>query len=992
MTAEAHYPTFSDPGMPEVVAQSSGAELFAEHVALVRDEGDALDAQRRLWCAPLGRAALATAIAGSAIIHMEHPSPVPVMAAAVTSAAWGMGRSIRGGRHESRARARMAHRALEANGSYYELYRVGSGKDAKIAMWLYGALPGDGEDRTASEFIRQHAELAKSNNVDTLMIGTYTVRSCAKEDTPHYTESVNGGDWLRAHKKLRTTGYLVDDTEFFSKTPDTWLAFADSPRRKDDKDHQSLQDTFTVLHEKLGSVDAEHKVYREGQSYTNAGNATPGKAEQLVTVLEDRLQSYLNDVSSGERRGERLAFIRRRQHSTGEIVGDQVIMRMDGRYDKTIGLEEALGLTKERIALLRENPKADRTEAVRVLEYLMYGTLSKAADQTLAADPKVEAKAPQLHHLGYGVQEAVHREGYSIKPATSMLEFSLRRQKLVSRGLAAGIFAAAAASVIAGTAIADGQYTAREREARAQIAAERVSSGTDEKAIRDRVHSWSVVNGPWGAWRDAREWLSDPFEGGADIGPNAGDESSAAVGELLVGNLDPGRPDHVVWELTRNGKPSTQTSEYWYTGTSWSLVGNAAEDGKPAKIYWEPSVDYPEENISSPPIELDAVAQQIYSVKVRREISENDFTKDDYSGRSYLRLPVLEGAAIKAAHVDGKQVKIVKGRDNSYALLGGSDNVTEGELEYWVQFTGVLMNTMPFAVRERAASGTLGPDTSGVLAIMQQVDPDLVTRREDGNYYINNKLATEYIKNNFTYDEQPLHAGDMRKVQKWPDFQGSVFEEEEASCTTATTVLALADKGLNASYGFLNAPDKNINTLTSKEAHMWAVDKHRQKWDSTPERVLGPAPAGGSEQGPPVWPLLLMPGVLALGASLYAHREAARRATRRAKLFIANKRADRAEAELRSMHPSVLRHAIGAVSAVDWGDPLTSATEQARLYAAMPNSDPEAAYAAITTPSVYDSSTAHFFEAHKILTPAARRALRLARRVAARPAKRGTSA
>jgi hypothetical protein len=958
-------------------APPSPRELFREHVAAVLAEGDALDARRSLWKAPIGTVAVAASVAGSVLYEtggdMADAQLVSAFGVIVVAGCCLSSWSVRDWMHSRKARERLGEEVQEALNARYELYRIPGntrGKD-QVAVHWHGIFERSEDDPlSASDHLKRFAELAKGSGITAMTISNHMAAMCGNPDAAPGTPTTVSR-WLGKHKQLKVGG-RTDKELIRVATPDDWIAYARDPEEPD------IAQTIDALLERLAKLQAGHPLLRINAQFESLpAERRIRMLTRLRETLADRLHPEAQFAAAG---GFRRTAELRRPEAHAEIVGDKVLYRINGRSPEVIDLGQALGIHEARMQRLFESGSADPRKLVEYIEYQLYKTLRR---QELARYQVVQ-KTSRRGLDGHKWPTVSEELGMNWAPVSGE-RISLRRQR-VGQALTALCSVVLTGGVLGGsTWWADHNFRKVEKAAAAAIARENGqdphTASIDPALVRERMGQWHGANDAWGDWYDFRKRLQTMHEniGRHAASPSAGTRSGVGnVAKSGVGNTD--GADVVEWKIEAHG--GMNPAGYWTLATSSKLSVDVMGGGVPTDIYWTyrwpdktaMPVDQRSDLISSPDAQY---------LKVSHD-SIGPVSQDD----GFIRFSVLDHTRPVAATYNGQKVMMFQNNDGTYIALLPSTAPSKGKLEYWLVPASKGGPSPNVGALFGKFDSWMDRDKEKIDSLLRKEIPGYAEIPEaDTNRQA--RLLADYIRDNFKYSLQPLPPGAMRNVDEWYDFFELAFRQRKANCNVASTLVPVIDPKMNAEFSYLNKRGAGENVLTSREQHQTVRDRTGERIDPTPTTLAEEAEPDPSQSPLPFLPLLGLAGLAALGAVI-AQRKQLVRAAGNVYTKTALWRAEQAERELQRTHASTLRMAASMAEQAAWSPnnqvdlkvALGRATDNDRNWAA--------ARQELTQPHVHGKPIRQLLQTQRpgVVTPAVIRVLKLAERVAQRPRNR----
>lgn len=826
------------PGESVTAIEIDHEKAFADHVTMVRDQGDSLDAIRA-YSSLTGRLAqkVATAaVAGEALANM----PFGIWAALGSAAVVTGGKFAQGTVARRRAFKKAEHRlgidAAELTGERYELYRIRNKqtKSHEVVMRWYGPQK---DDEALAEPMTEHmyyvAKLAADNGVKAIMIAPGMLKDDRETARKHAAETVQLTSWLHDKKRFDISMDNQGDKhgpvlDVYTPQGLTALAGEFGRRPKD------MTDLGTIV-ETLRLRQPNHPLVTQYDTYAKAPVET--RRELLQRTARASLERRMDDVAAVLDRSGSYP-VRLKQHLSGRLSGDQVTWLPDGQmheglaYEKT-HLLKAIGLTAEQLDGILSNPEtfSDR-DVVRAMEcaaYLHTARSVKITEQDTTAGMADESYLVQQKLVENTRQRIRGRTPLSPETTTGKTLLNSRYRKLARNVLVAvtGSIIAYAPSLAYKTADHDYEYALADSQN--QLVHElHLKSNKDltfqeyEEAnertlqehpiLRDYFTASDVVGEgimALDSWMHGRQFQS--FGDGPTLGSTSAPPTGLTSKAEGVGNVANSEPIPE-WHLEPHGMSD---EGYWAAdvGSSYDQTGN-----------WQ---DVPAENYDVPPVDFDTAAHPQY-IRVTRQLVKESIAD------TIFQLPVLEGTKPVAVNFADREVGLTDNRDGVYSVVLGVKGVQlEGNgnntLEYWLvpdenagrphvtkptDFTG-MDSRQQEVIRSTWNRLLADPSARGIARAQEEKD---------------------YIQQHFTYSLAPLDpqtASNMRIAGLgFDDFTLSVLKNQEANCNIAATLLTLDNPELGAAWGYNNQDADH--QLMSTEAHMWTVDAAGDILDATP--------------------------------------------------------------------------------------------------------------------------------------------------------------
>ncbi len=947
---------------PVIETQQKFAEQFAEHIAIVREQGDVLDARHSLRPWRIGKIALASSAISGLLVGSGHPPGMAAGTGAMVACAAGTWASLRTEVDQERAYLRSSDRPGAVVGAKYDVYRYRYGRDRKIAVHWPGPDTTEQGTPDAAEQLEIMARLAQDNDVSQLVVNKGRLAN-AISGLEGVGRTMTSRRWLGDNKELLVGGIARKEV-WQVASPGDWIKAVQEIRSE-----QGMH-TIKSLINMLGERQPEHPLVQLHREYARDPITLHARLSSRLRGLFGRELSETTVAVSG--RWEN--FGRQRQHREAHVDGMNVRYTVNGLYDGTVALlERALGFRPEDLTQILSNAGND-SRTTRALELSVYKILQNQS-AALPAAAGERARFQCVGHLNFSTPQDVLGLG---RPDSHGIKYSLLEQRLIKACVFSMAVAIGGLTTLIGTARADTAYADLWAQARERIAAEQgldpETANVDNNLIRDRVNSASPVNGPWGWWRQARADYSGIFKSSRDNNHSGQKNNNWSFrGNSGVGNVSDDA-DTVEWTLSPHGM---ETAGYWAEATSGNLQGNKQDNhGKPIEPmtiewrldYWqrqEPAVEYP--------TTLDEHSYKQW-VEVQRVLTPGDTLHIENAG-NFTPLPVLAGAKIAAISVDGKAVPVMAAKDGTFAIkLPASSQPLHGKVKYWIVPDS---KAKPHAIGPTVVSGDLGYNSSALTSNWIKVIPNFermtpIERR---------RALISYLGTRLRYSRQPLSEDDLRAITAWSDFVNLTLNSGKANCNTSNTILNIAEPGLNAATGHANSAGAGEHVLTSREAHMWSVDSEGTIWDATPQQAAstGQGTANQSNQEPiPLLPWVAITGLGLAGITIATQRQTVAAGVRRGGAAINNSRAERARSELAATHPSAIRFAVAAAEQALYARNMSVRT--ASIRAASASFTDEDALIKINRPDIHSKDAERILRRQHGIPSGVAKTLRTARR------------
>lgn len=524
------------------------------------------------------------------------------------------------------------------------------------------------------------------------------------------------------------------------------------------------------------------------------------------------------------------------------------------------------------------------------ITHLTYGSKAANAWQTAGVNPvmydldttkkgQVElVQVPLAVHVPQGYNEHITLHEPGKRP---------RNERGIRAMAAVAVFAATIGGAVTlnhfGDKINDRSIRATAEEIGAETGIS-PSSGSVRRAARVRLGEQSAAGRIWNSYRDLRAAYNAIDLPGGAMSSNGGNSSTVNPTDGIggtVGNLRHNKPDTVVrWSLTPHNLPESALAGHWSTDTA-SLLEGSVQDGKPVLSWSLPLETTPDGGqqeieptaVFQPPTTLPAHYSHP-AIEVKGEAGAGD------SGLKYqLSIPVLEGYTLKAANAGGEPVVVVRKADNTFMIeasrdSGKPDIYPEDTLQYWV---------VPDKSRVTKAAGPVAyssnEDTNAGFFNEQAIEAAF-DKAVPGNP--SPEAFTKGMQTSFTYNRQPWPEDKLAMDKPTADKLVTLtFEQREAVCNVAATMLTMYDHSLNPVFEYNNSNDGSpLTQLDASEAHARVTDPDGKKYDPTPVTYLRENARSHDPLTPPVLPLGLMVGAVAAGAVGYKKRRVLQQTTK----------------------------------------------------------------------------------------------------------------
>jgi len=871
-----------------ITAALTPAQAFAEHVAQVKQQGDAIDATRLFKL-------------GSRIEHYSAAAAslelLPVDASVASRfAAVGTIAAVTAGRAAFRARKgwQAGTEALETDtqeitGHRYELFQR---KSATTLMW-YGPYPhGQENEAPTFEHMQEIVRLARDNDIEWIA----TPRSLANyidEGIAGKTHAWSAADLLGIKRFIYSATDLLSKDELVMTTTEQWSEIAGLDKRPD------IGNLIGKL--KGAALDGRHTLV---YAYENGSKADLAK---LQTIARDTLERRLTDVDTQLSPLTDPEFMQKAAEQTGldkkqaeslvpkkaekpadnqrgaapgrpakkqsTSVGGQII---DGMVywpnnvaeplNKAFSMDDA-----ERLALTNNNGQGSRVTLA--LELTIFEQLASADKQQVHSAgktlPQEGSGSVQEPRPAYEASSRMYQADIMQprKEGMSRLESIRERQRLTAchRGLLA--VPAGAVAFLVWTSgfgienLSNGLYddalavtrqnmalhnnidprTANFRDADVKNQLDRSNLSAagwhDFRAVQNQLASW--LGG------DASSGSADPNGAAAQLQPGAGSSPPYhSVANTPTGNEPGATKNQADWYITPHG---INPAGFWPYGTADELIaqkGNAAHD---ASLQWtvNESVDGGLQIADSAP-----PGTQKW-LEVGKEINRDDVTHTDAQPGVHIRVPTLYGTTIIAATLrqpDGSQVPmqaLLRGVAVTLDVLAPVDP-TGDQLTYWLAKPDDAHNIVPYMnpgfKNGLTIDGDMAPTRlSDIHRQWQAAIPNLPS-----NSTAQVQAVHDYIQQHWDYSLEPLPK-EFGSIQNLSEFNSLEIQAAKAKCDTANTIGALLDPQNTEVFGYLNGGATDI--LSARELHQETMTPDGGLIDFTPPDRSGAAKDYFSEQG-----------------------------------------------------------------------------------------------------------------------------------------------
>jgi hypothetical protein len=991
-------------------ANPSPAERFASHVDMIRDTHDALHVPR-LRTKPVvvlyGAAAsmgglLWTTTAGTAVGVAE-------FGVVTTATAALLGRAILKSpkANVTLAIEKMDEPAQTSVDAYYELYKLNSKREDgtnRMALRWYGPRVNE-KKKSGAELLHDIATLAKNEGIDEIAISPNLVDETAKTVIGQPGKMTSTAMWLAKECGMPMLGGRAHELLQVA-SPQEWIDYAIEGNPSEGA--LAMQGFLR----KLEKINPEHPAVTTAAMYEDPVQ----RNEHLAKVLRVSMQRQVEEKlppSMNVKRGDP-----RRGISQGRFVhltGEKVDVFANGMPEAQTTLDRALQLYgPAELAALRQqldNPDAGYTKT-RILEYALYKTAVNGVSPFAPPQSQDETrqksvlKPSDIAPLSVQRELAGGRMPIDKEQRIDTLSLRARRASAALLGIIMGF------GLAIGTNLSDTRYDAVKTQAQTDIALEHgVQPGQadiDEKLVNKRLAEWSTLNTLWGDSQDVRNGVQTDLTDGAAAG-------SKKIWELMpwtpprlpfhvniatagsggsrseIGNVPDGHENDPIWNISAHG--DADASGLWIEGTSWVAHGTPAHLGMGMEAYWETDaftrkdamIDNHEYRVPQ-----HIPFADIPYIEVTRKVSKNEFIAGP-EGKRYLLLPVKQGMMPMSMTTDTQGgAHILETGDGTYAFVLNKDTSMPSEVTYRIRkYEGVSPVTGHHGLK---MGGDMYPEntdqTSEVQSVLNQAVPGYKDAAPENRAY----LLAKYLRDNFGYDTQPLSEKDLKHIKTWADYARTVLKSQKANCNVASTLVALSNRHTTVAVGFQNHQGDGENALQVSEAHMVDLGTNGV-FDPTPSKQKITTDVSHADRhgapNTPVLPWQAVVGLLVAAGAIAASRKSVRtqamKLVHNAETNVTGLIADRAQKELDDMHISVLLATAAAAGQAHYGRDGIMDRQKIMRQAADNTASREHANEYLARPHIHTRETQKLFKANpNIVTPAMRRAARLAGRVARR--------
>jgi hypothetical protein len=914
-------------------APQTPAACFADHVAWVRESGDAYDQHPGLSYVRNARAKalmgiasglLAVGEAGQTMQSFVEVGGTLTMGAIVIGAV----SKLRHGAVRRRVITRTDPAAGEAVRQRYELIRTRDrGKPAEVSLlWLgpedQSDLPPE-ERRTYVESLRDMAGLCEQAGV-TRMLVPHNLHDLAVghvAEAPEQPQSTLQR-WLRRRRGIHLSGQ-AEKIQVAEAAPAFYLEHAYHRQRPEEGS------TVNTLLEQIAGLRSDHHAVALGQKFASKPDMQRDKLFSLMTAtLQQAASAELGIVAPEDRHSG--SFVRhQREEGHTALDGETVYTFVNGQLREAVPLLTKFGLNEERLQqLLQSKDPSLARERLEALELALYRSLLRR--ETSAALGQT-TKEWSITPLG---QSGLSRPQMDIAVADGRAANSVRLHRRMVRAVSGAVAVAAAMITGVGAGEGDQYYQHRAEAAAMQIAqAQDLPSAASVTAaqIRGRLPGALQV---WGEGRQARQRMRTILFGHGDNLP----EPLLSYNSGSAGIRNVNNSARVVWSLNAH---NMATDGMYVTNTWKDLLacppGQQPASCPPSRLGW---ISSPSAMVAGKVRQLPAQAtpQTVPEMaraaqpwmQVSGEVDQSDFVQDNPdSNIAYLGLPMLPNTVVTAANFNGKPVDIVEMVDGTYDLrLTNAEDQIEGRhanVQFWFepaaakasphQFTqtrqgteraGTTFYEYDAAGRAREGQASL----AGIDQVFQQYIPGYNPAASPD---AKRQLVYDYLQSDFRYTLDPISAKEQAQIYDWKSFASNVLQRKLAQCNVAVPLLVLADPNLSAATGYDNAKGGGSNVLTEQERHIVALGGS-QLIDAQPT-VLAKDPAGHDG---PLAPWLIVLAAVQLGGVLVVDKERARQILGRQHARYLRYAAERADKRLQAMGALHLQHAAEIVGESAW--------------------------------------------------------------------------
>lgn len=943
-------PSRSTPDIPANAAPESAssilqtspeqAEAFAEHVTLVRGQGDALGAipafrQRLIGLKSTAAAAIYVPATVEAANTLTATGVLGIMVAC-GSVAYLNYRGLNAKMQQGSEK--FSPSTLYTLGQYYELFSRPS-PDPKADKpilslrwrgrietdWNRSAYEAQGMSLLDSALhdIKKMAHLAHANGIDEFIVGY----NLASEFVPPGTlPPVTTRCILEAKGIHPNPGNFLESN--MVAAPKFWIDL------KPEKRLPSNISEKTALIEVLRTVQPNHPAVVAYDSCKDAPWEQEKCMLRAVNVALNR--EYSEGHAQATSRKDDIIDSRvitaakdRAYHEAWlSPDGKGLVWQSKGFTVAQASMKSVLGFDEKELTHLLQSPQHNAKEAAKVAIALLAEVLKNKAPnpairKLLGIGGEAEVQEP-LNSLSRFPSEAiVEKLAPSYKDRFGGIDYvndkPVRRQliKKVLAGLACAVALLGVSKATFETM--DEAYLGEVQKARTELISEGATPTADR--VRERAAENSPIAGVWGEWKVlqyAIDSITPGFGLQGDAGSGRGGLQTGA-GQDKVANVKDGGSPTADWVLETSGAISPKG--YWTVATLSSLV--ADKEG----IRWNRTMEIPSQDetvYDLPPTIAAAVSTGRPFIQVQRELKPQDYIP----GLSLVRVPVREGTLIAAANIDGQPVSLDIQYDGTQFLQ--IDGAKSGKLHYWLVEDEYAPK--PHATQPLRLDGT--EITSGQAENIQRTWNAVIPGFSDMSPDEQLQQLHTYFQEQVTYDLSPFPESFNGDARDLVAYSAAAITWKEAQCNLAFTLTALNyldphndEVIINGASGYYNFGDQTDHALTSGEAHMYGVEPDGAIVDNTPSSTE--AQRSGESNG---FSDLLPYGIGLLGLSaigagvlyrrrLRAHYHWTVRQGKKLYNRVDQYYAQKAQDQLRLQDPRVLSAAVKVTDVLRYQDP-----------------------------------------------------------------------
>jgi len=273
--------------------------------------------------------------------------------------------------------------------------------------------------------------------------------------------------------------------------------------------------------------------------------------------------------------------------------------------------------------------------------------------------------------------------------------------------------------------------------------------------------------------------------------------------------------DVVEWSLDAN--PGTSTVGYWTQGTSYDLD----------KGSWQIDTTHTATATSIPTQGVHA----LHTIDVTdQQLSWNSVETAIDNSNYILSVPVLSGMNIVSGNIGGEPIETVTLSNGLPAVEIPQNTPINATLHYELASSSMAGRPSQDNPLEIHNAGKID-----ARALQQFWLQKGIVGTHHKNYRLRARDMTNYMNTHDTYD---LDSGLTvpSDSESWSEVIAQWYATgAKGFCETASTVLTVSNSDiLNHANGYLVAPDaKSKDTLSTRHAHAWAVDRSGNIYDGT---------------------------------------------------------------------------------------------------------------------------------------------------------------